>query len=243
MSRTTTTTTTTLLAALGALTIALPLSAQPGVTPADAPREPPPVNAQVPNFHELRRGLTLGASIGRGSIDIGCEGCGDLDSLDEALSYSVHAGFILRPRLAVVAEFWDIRYDERNNLWFSDSDDHLVSQQYTTIGAQAWFTKRFWIRGSAGFARHISDSKYARERGFPGGRVPAGDPAATAGERQPASEDSPSHVPAVTGALGWEFASTPNLGLDLQLRLGTSRHSDEGFSVTNAAVSVGVSWF
>jgi hypothetical protein len=220
-------------------TLLLPLhaSAQPNYQAAPAPV----VTNALPSLE--RTGFTFGASIGRGNIDMACEGCGNLPSLEEALSYSVHGGYMLAPRLALVGEFWDVRYNDRNSSFFTDSNDHVVSQQMVTVGAQLWLLKSLWLRAGIGSARHISDSQFSKRRGFPGGRVPAASGDSSSGQTEPDPGRVSAWAPSAVAAVGWEFVHTRTFAVDVQVRAANSRMDGGDYNVRNLAVVFGANWY
>ncbi len=180
-----------------------------------------------------RSGWMLGGSIGRGQLDIGVAG---LKPLREALSVNAHAGVLLNPRLALVADGWMVRYHERDNLRFADSSDHLISETALLGGAQLWATSRLWLRAGVGFAWHRTDLEYPRLAG--GGRVPAGKPPGGV----PPATTSNSMAPAAGVALGFEIGRTAGFGFELILRGGGSRH-EGGVDVSTTAISAGGTWY
>lgn|GEM_PF-6838849 len=183
--------------------------------------------------------FTFGASIGRGSISIECPICDDVAPLTEALSLSAHAGYMLTPRLAVIGEYWTVRYNNRGSDWFPDSRDHAVVQHIVTVGGQLWLTKALYLRAGIGVGRHSSDSLYTKpdvyqsndmllraQRGMNTG------PRATGVNAR-----------ATTFGIGFEFAHTKKFAADVQLRVGRTDTNESDFAVTNTGITFGVAWY
>src|SRR5688572_2265489 len=107
-----------------------------------------------------RTGWMYGANIGRGRLDISCPGCGDMAGLNDALSIGGHVGKMVGPRLAVMLDLWMVHYNDRDNGWFGDSQDHLVQQRIAMGAAQLWVSRRLWLRAGLGAGHHESDADY-----------------------------------------------------------------------------------
>jgi hypothetical protein len=225
---------------LGALTLSLlggVANAQPSTSIAVDP--PPPVeNGPELGSPETRR-FFGGFSLGRGSIEIACPGCDGVAPITEGLSYSGHVGWMVLPRVAVLLEHWSISYNDRGTEWFDDSAEHLIAQRMTTIDGQVWIGSRLWLRGGVGVGKHVSDSRYAKPWLYDdGGNLRA---------RTGAPIDEPDHAgdwtPAVTGAIGYEWARNQRLALDVQLRAGATRRPADEYQVYDTAIVFGASWF
>jgi hypothetical protein len=139
-----------------------------------------------------REGVVLGASIDGGHI--GCEtkngnDCGD--GVQAAGGFSVHAGAMVAPRLAILGELWGMGHTE---------DNITASQGLATANLRAWIVPRFWLQGGLGVAR--STVSYDAGNGFM------------------ASSQSDS-VPAFDAAAGVELVHDRALALDLELRTGS----------------------
>jgi hypothetical protein len=180
-----------------------------------------------------RTGWMYGANIGRGRLDISCPGCGSMSPLNDALSIGGHVGKMVSPRLAVMLDVWVVRYHDRNNYWFGDSQDHLIEQRVATGAAQLWVSRRWWLRAGLGAGHHQSDADYTEA------------PMTSAGVRAAGGSSSPqppSRVAMATAlAAGVEIIHTRGLAIDLQLRSALSRGS--GVDTQTTAVEFGVSWY
>jgi hypothetical protein len=188
---------------------------------------------------DVRSGLMLGASVGRGSIDISCDICGNVGAITEALSYSLHAGVMVTPSAAVMLEHWTIRWNDRGSEWFDDSASHLVAQRITTVSGQLWFGKYVWVRGGLGVGKHISDSRYAKVEGEPDGVLRS----STGGGSSTPLTDNGGWSPAASLAVGFEFARTTTFAADVQLRVGTTRRDADEYQVHNTGLMFGASWY
>lgn len=186
-----------------------------------------------------RDGLTFGASFGRGSIDVECGRCDHVDAITEALSLTAHVGFMLTPRLALVGEHWTVRWRDRGSEWFDDSLDHLVAQRITVIGAQAWLTRRLWVKAGLGVGYHISDSDYVREGAEPAGPRPAALASGSAIE----DDRAPRATPAYFTAIGWEYAHTETFSCDVQIRVGATRRPADEYQIYNTGLNFGFNWY
>ena len=186
-----------------------------------------------------RSGLLLGASIGRGSIDISCDRCDGVDAITEGLSLSLHGGYMITPQLAVIGEYWSVRYNGRGSDWFPDARDHYVAQHIVTAGAQLWMLDSLYLRAGVGVGWHHSDAFYART----GGSMVGGNRPVAAGG--PVMEDSgaPSQTPAASVGIGWEFAHTSKFAADVQLRVGSTRRPADEYQVTNIGLTFGAAWY
>lgn len=188
---------------------------------------------------EDRTGLTIGASLGRGSIDVSCDVCDNVSPITEGLSVSLHGGFMLTPRLAILGEYWSVRYNGRGSDFFPDARDHYVAQHIVTASAQLWLLETVYLRAGVGAGWHHSDAFYAsagRDRVM-GNRRPA-----AAG---PVMEDdtAPATTPAATFGVGWEFAHTSSFAADVQLRVGSTRRPADEYQVHNVGITFGASWY
>ncbi len=186
-----------------------------------------------------RNRFTFGTSIGRGSISIDCPICDNVAPLTEALSFSAHVGWMITPRLALIGEYWTVRYNNRGSDWFPDSRDHAVVQHITTISGQLWLTKRLYIRAGLGVGRHSSDSLYTKPDVYE-----SDDPllrsARGSNDNMMAGTVT---AAATTFGIGFEFAHTKNFAADVQLRAGHTDVNDSKFSVDNTGITFGVSWY
>ena len=187
----------------------------------------------------VRDGFTMGATVGRGSIDIRCTTCTDT-KLSDALSVTGHMGYMVNPRLAIVAEHWMVRFKDRGSDLFDDSEDHLVAQHMTGLAAQLFVTKRLWVKGGFGFGWHLSDGDY-------GDPVPTPDVMENSTHPPAGAADSESEG-TVFGtttfvAIGVELAHNEYFAADLQLRGGTTRRSDDRYQVYNTGLNVGFNWY
>lgn len=191
---------------------------------------------------EERDGLTFGASLGRGSIDVACDGCDGVAPITEALSLTAHVGVLVTPRLSLLAEHWTVRYRDRGSEWFDDSLDHLVAQRITVGGAQAWVTRRLWLRAGVGVGYHISDSSYVQGGGSAsGGDIRPASAAGALGER--GDGRAPRVTPAYFTAIGYEVAHRSDLAVDVQIRFGATRRPADEYQIYNTAVNFGMSWY
>ena len=183
-----------------------------------------------------RSGFTIGGSIGRGRIAIECAACDNVAPLTEALSSSVHVGFMLQPQLSIIAEHWAIIYNDRGSDWFPDSQDHAVQQHLQTFGAQLWLTRRAYLRAGLGFGWHQSDSQYAKVQRDDG-------PVAAAAGTGSGGESAGKFTPAATVGVGFEFAHTRAFAADVQLRMGTTRRPADEYQVHNVGLNFGAAWY
>lgn len=185
-----------------------------------------------------RDGLTMGASFGRGSIEVDCDTC-DAATLREALSLAAHIGYMVTPRIALVGEHWTVRYNERGGPLFDDSERHLVAQHMSTIAAQIFVTRRLWLKAGVGVGWHITDGDYDKD-------LPMSGPVATSARgdgRMPEKSDSAALGNATFAALGWEFAHNTVFAADIQFRVGTTRRPDERYQILNTGLNIGFNWY
>jgi hypothetical protein len=194
-----------------------------------------------------RSGLTFGASIGRGSIDIRCDECGDVAPITEGLSLAAHAGYMLLPRIGIVGEHWTVRYNDRGSEWFDDSEPHLVAQRIFVAGAQAFLTNRIWLKAGLGVGWHISDSRYANPPMQGRNTEPVTASSGAAGSQDPVrpmeTSDSNSLSPAFLLAAGFEFAHNEFFAADVQLRIGHTRRPQDEYQIYNTALNIGFNWY
>jgi hypothetical protein len=181
----------------------------------------------------------MGASFGRGSIDVNCPSCGDA-TLTEALSVAAHAGYMITPRLALLGEHWSVRYNARGGALFDDSARHLVAQHISSIAAQLFVTHRIWVKAGLGMGWHITDGEYARP---PAATGPMPVAAKGSSSMEPPSEESTSIGAASFMALGLEVAHNSVFAAEIQFRVGTSRAPDDRYQVYNTGLNVGFSWY
>jgi hypothetical protein len=186
----------------------------------------------------------MGATMGRGSIDIQCATCVDA-KLTDALSASGHLGYMVTPRLAVVGEYWIVRFHDRGSELFDDSDVHLVSQHNSALAAQVFVTERLWVKGGFGFGWHFSDGDY---------HTPA-----SVGEDRPTnnhssamtqSEDMRQGTPdgGVQGttrfvAVGVEVVHNHVFSADIQFRAAKTSFPGDRLEVYNTGLNVGFNWY
>jgi hypothetical protein len=188
----------------------------------------------------------MGASFGRGSIAVDCHDCGDMPSLDEALSVAAHLGFMITPRLGLLGEHWSVRYSARGGAWFDDSVERLVAQHISVAAAQLFVTDSLWIKGGLGIGWHITDGDYAKK---PSRRaLSMANARISPSQNSPSSErdsmdDTSSTSFATFAAAGWEFAQNSVFATEIQFRVGATRRSDDRYQVYNTAMNVGCSWY
>lgn len=186
-----------------------------------------------------RDGFTMGATFGRGSIEVDCGTCGDA-KLTEALSISAHAGYMITPRLALLGEHWSVRYNARGGPLFDDSERHLVAQHISAVAAQLFVTNRLWIKAGVGVGWHITDGDYDKD-------LPAAPMAIAAaqGQGMPGGEDDAgsSAGRASFAAIGWELAQNSVFAADIQLRIGATRRADDRYQVYNTGLNIGFNWY
>lgn len=199
---------------------------------------------EYPNERDLRAvagdrtGFTIGGSLGRGRIAIECDICDNVEPLTEALSTSLHVGYMIQPQLAIIAEHWAIIYNDRGSDWFPDTRDHAVEQHLQTFGAQLWVTRRAYLRAGIGVGWHRSDSYYANPN-----RNDGPTPAAGTSDGGTMDESAGTFTPAWTVGAGYEFAHTRAFAADVQLRAGTTRRPADEYQVHNVGLNFGVAWY
>lgn len=178
-------------------------------------------------------GLYGGATIGRGSLDIACDGCPARPTLDDALSLSAFAGFRLNERIGVFGEYWLTRWSDRSGPWFGDSQIHDLTQQTVTAGAQVWVTGRLWLRAQLGTGRHDSDYNYRN--------LPRTSFAVSGQKMEPESDRSYGAASAL--AAGFEWARTRTFAATIELRAARTRPDSQSREVTTGSLSLGATWF
>ncbi len=188
----------------------------------------------------IRDGFTLGATMGRGSIDIRCATCSDA-KITEALSATGHLGYMVSPRLAIVGEYWLVRFKDRGSELFDDSEVHLVSQHMSTLAAQVYVTERLWIKGGFGFGWHVSDGDYDAPP-----PAPSGMPTNTHGTTTTTPEAAPRDAAQGTTrfvAMGLEVAHNHSFAADIQLRAGKTSFPERNYEVYNTGLNLGFHWY
>jgi len=178
------------------------------------------------------RDYLFGGSFGRGGMAVGCNTCADVAEMPEGLSLSFYAGKMITPRLAVTADYWQVRFDGRDNRLFGDSADHQVNQTMMTIGAKLWLTQRFWFSGGVGIAHHDTDSLHNQTRASVILKTQSGQPMADPG----------SSSPAMVSGIGFEVARNSAFAVDIQFRTGAAKDAT-GLTVTNSALTFGLNWY
>ncbi len=193
-----------------------------------------------------RDGLFGGISFGRGSIDVDCGDCaGSGGTLTEALSLETHVGYMLTPQLALVGEHWTVRYNARGGALFDDNAPHLVAQHVSSLGAQLFFGKSFWVRTGVGVGWHISDGDYAKRVG-PSGQVQAVTTEINNTQQSPERpplEEIPGPGASYFAAIGWEVAHSRSFVAEVQLRAASTQRADDAYQVRNVGLNVGASWY
>jgi len=84
-------------------------------------------------------GLTVGGSIGPGSMSVHCDGC-DEDAVG-AIALEGHIGAMVTPRLGIMGDFW--------GTWHFTGDfttEHVIN----TIAAQYWIVPIVWLKAGVG---------------------------------------------------------------------------------------------
>lgn len=186
----------------------------------------------------VRDGFTMGASFGRGSIEVDCDTC-DSAKLTEALSVAAHVGYMVTPRIAILGEHWSVRYNERGGALFDDSQRHLVAQHMSTVAAQLFVTNSIWVKAGFGVGWHITDGDYDKE--LPQvGPTPV---SANGGERPADDGQGPELGNATFAAIGWEVAHNSVFAMDIQLRVGSTRRADDKYQILNTGANVGFNWY
>lgn len=203
-----------------------------------------PAYAQVDSASVLgpqRDGFTMGATFGRGSIEVACDTCVEA-TLTEALSVSAHAGYMITPRLALLGEHWTVRYNARGGPLFNDNERHLVAQHMSTVAAQLFVTNRLWIKAGVGVGWHITDGEYDNA---PKPRSTVG--IAANGSASPVPSDEPedegSAGAASFAAIGWELAHNSVFACDIQFRVGATKRHDARYEVYNTGLNIGFNWY
>ena len=186
-----------------------------------------------------RSGFAFGFSFGRGGLDVECPRCGNVAAITEGLSLTAHAGFLLSPNLALLAEHWTVRWNDRGSEWFDDGADHLVAQRMTFAAAQLWLTPTLWLKAGLGVGWHISDSLYTKPP-LPSDRSPR--PASLSGETG-SHDEAGRAAPAYFTAIGWEYAHTATFAADIQLRFGATRRPADEYQIYTTGLNFGLSWF
>jgi hypothetical protein len=88
-----------------------------------------------------RSGFTLGVGLGLGHLGCADDDC---DPVNEAAGINFHAGAMVSPRLAVIADVWGMAH----------RDDRVTLSQTIVTGAlRFWPVRRLWISGGVGVAR------------------------------------------------------------------------------------------
>jgi hypothetical protein len=92
-----------------------------------------------------RNGLVLGATIDGGNM--GCQtkegdDCGN--GAHAAGGLSLHAGVMVTPNLAILAEAWGMAHEH---------DNLTATQVIATANLRAWIVPRLWLQGGLGVAR------------------------------------------------------------------------------------------
>ena len=94
---------------------------------------------------DTRSGLVLGASIDGGNM--GCQtkdgdDCGN--GAHPAGGFSVHAGVMVSPSVAILAEAWGMAHTQ---------DSLTATQVLATANVRGWLAPRLWLQGGIGVAR------------------------------------------------------------------------------------------
>jgi len=191
----------------------------------------------------VRDGFTLGASIGRGSIDIRCATCVDA-KLTEALSASGHVGYMVTPRLAVVGEYWMVRFEDRGSALFDDSDVHLVSQHNSALAAQVFIADRLWVKGGLGFGWHFTDGDYHTPAVVAEGMPPNAHGGAMSTSEDMRQDTRQGGMQGATRfvAVGVEVVHNHVFSADVQLRAAKTSFPGERYEVYNTGLNVGFNW-
>ena len=185
-----------------------------------------------------RDGFIMGASFGRGSIEVQCDGC-ETAKLTEALSVAAHAGYMVTPRIAILGEHWGVRYNSRGGALFDDSERHLVAQHMTTVAGQVFVTDRLWLKAGVGVGWHITDGDYDKD--LPNlGPTPVG---AAGGTRMPEKTNEAVAGNATFAAIGYELAHNSVFAAEIQFRVGSTRRSDDKYEILNTGLNVGFNWY
>ena len=205
------------------LTTASLAFAQPGYPPQPMPRAanpgygygppPPPAYAAAPDPFD-RRGLTLGASMGVGTMDAECLDC---QGNPLAGAFSMHIGAMVSPRLALVVDISGSfqQLDELATV--------TVGQYMAVLAGQYWVTPKLWIKGGIG-ASHVSLT-------YDDGFGPVDEPVADGGALMGAIG-----YEIVTGP---RFA----IDLQARMGVGTYEVASGSETLQSGIVGVGFSWF
>lgn len=185
-----------------------------------------------------RDGFIVGASYGRGSIEVQCDNC-ETAKLKEALSVAAHVGYMVTPRIGILGEHWAVRYNSRGGALFDDAERHLVAQHMSTIAAQLFVTNRLWIKAGVGVGWHITDGDYGKDSPEFGPR-PAG---AIGGGKMPEESDDAALGNAAFAAVGYELAHNSVFAVDLQFRVGSTKRIDDKYQILNTGLNVGFNWY
>ncbi len=186
----------------------------------------------------IRDGLFMGATFGRGSIEVDCESCNE-GKITEALSVSAHAGYMVTPRIGILGEHWAVRYNDSGSDLFDDSARHLVAQHMSTVAAQLFVTNRLWVKAGFGVGWHITDGDYDQAPSRTG-PVPVG---AKGGQTAPEASDESTAGSATFAAIGWEMAHNEVFAMDIQFRVGTTKRPDERYQILNTGLNIGFNWY
>jgi hypothetical protein len=146
-----------------------------------------------------RSGATFGVGVGGGNL-----GCRDSDGADcdgddanSAGGISVHAGFLLSPRLALSGELWGMAHTD---------DRFTITQGIAAAVLRGWVSKRVWLQGGFGVARSTAE-------------VDLGDLGGIMSETD--------YVPAATLGVGAEVLSTENLAVEIELKGGSGLYESD----------------
>jgi opacity protein-like surface antigen len=209
-----------------AVAAAQPAYSQPPPPPSYAPPPGPPPAAS--GHHDRAGRLNLGFSIGLGQMqiddsDVGCNGC-DGDPI--AFQADAHLGWMLSPRLSLLAELQGVGQTIADDGFVTDT----LLQSTATLGAQYWVTPQLWLKAGIGGAA----LQVQRDDGFE------------------ASHSDSLEGSALTGAIGYEILSARNFAIDLQLRVTGARYEDavveldgstSDMEVGTTNLGVGFTWF
>ncbi len=191
-------------------------------------------DTQGPN----RDGFMVGASYGRGTLEVQCDTC-EAATLTDALSVAAHVGYMVTPRVAILGEYWTVRYNARGGALFDDSEKHLVSQQMATVAAQLFVTNRLWLKAGVGAGWHITDGDYDKDLPNNGPR-PA---SVSGGQKMPEDSNNSTAGNAAFAAIGWELAHNSVFAADIQFRVGTTKRLDNKYQILNTGLNVGFNWY
>ena len=201
----------------------------PGYAPPPPGYAPPPGPPPAPGgFHDRTGRLNLGFSLGLGQMqvddaDVGCSGC---DGDPVAFNGDAHLGWMLSPRLSLLAEVQAAGQTIADDGFATDT----LVQSTATVGAQYWLTPQLWIKAGIGAAA----LQVQRDDGFS------------------SSHSDSLEGGAITGAIGYEILSARNFAIDLQLRATGATYEDAvdeldgstgDMSVGTTSLAVGFNWF